>query len=98
MNHQEGGIVLGMNPAGASVAVALAVLHAMSGSDHVPHVYTIVDPYRDRRTRVPVRLPPASDCLPRALSPSAQKIVDDARARKVANKLKTAALCRNVQS
>jgi len=83
-----------------SVLVMIAALDAMATLDRAPRVYTITDPHRHHagRMRVPVRLPRPSDYPPRALSPAAQEIVDEARARKVANKLKTAALYRKVQS
>ena len=96
-NHQKSDIVMAPNYSDHSVLAAIAVLGSMLELDRAPRVYTITDPCRDRGMCVPVRLPHASDYPPRALSPAAQKIVDDARARKVANKLKTAALCRKVQ-
>jgi len=94
MSTNEKDVIVIESPMRPSVLVALAVLHAMSERDAVPHVFTITDPHRDGRTREPARLPYARERLPRALSPAAQQIVDDIRARKVANKLKTAALCR----
>ena len=98
MNHQKNDVVSVGNTVRPSVLVMIAALHAMATLDHAPRVYTLTDPCRAGRTPAPVRLADARDRRPRALSPAAQKIVDDARARKISNKRKTAALCRKAKS
>ena len=98
MNDQKRDVVPVGNTIRPSVLVMIAALDAMATLDRAPRVYTITNPHHAGRTPEPVRLPYARDRKPRALSPAAQQIVDDARARKVANKLKTAALYRKVQS
>jgi len=98
MNHQKNDVVSVGNTIRPSVLIMIAAMDAMSAADRAPQVYTITDPGRDRGMRVPVRLSDARDRRPRALSPAAQKIVDDARARKISNKLKTAALCRKAKT